>query len=119
MPGVLLFGLLLAGAPLPTKTVTLSPASLGRPVRVSLPIGKTSRIVFPEPSVSTLLSRGTAEEWGLQGERSRPLAMVAFTPRAAGLSGLLEFHGSDHTIRVELRSVEAGDGYEMRLVFAP
>src|SRR4051812_28990387 len=104
MSASLLLGLLAATPILPEKAVSLNEAMLSKPVSVSLPAGKTSRLVFPERSLSTVLLEGSSDDLGLQGERSRPLAAVLLTPRAVGLQGLLEFQGPTRRIRFALRS---------------
>jgi hypothetical protein len=116
MSGILLLGLLAAGSTLPVRVISLAEASLGKPISVALPAGKTTRLVFPERSVSTVLVSGSSEDLGLQGERSRPLAAVTFTPRAVDLRGTLEFQGPSRRLKLELHSVALGEGYEARFV---
>ena len=64
---MILVPLLLLAAGLPSRTVTLSPAMLEKPVRVSCPVGQMTRIVFAEHFLAggVKVSKGASDELGI------------------------------------------------------
>jgi hypothetical protein len=90
-------------------------ATRRRPVRVVCAVGKTTRIVLPEPLLGFKASAETKAALGLRPVAHAPQAVFEATPTAHPVKGAFEFKGRSIAVTVVLESAEKGEAQEVRL----
>jgi hypothetical protein len=98
------------------QNVTVGPEA-GDPVRLSCPVGHTTRIVLPE-ALLRLKAPGLNAALDLTVERTRPEGVLVVTPRAHPVQATLDVRGATRGLRIVIESTASGDGGEIRLAFA-
>ncbi len=86
-------------------------------VRIACPVGRTTRIVLPEPLRQLKGSRG-GSALGVTVARTKPQAVIVVRPTAHPAEAVLEFRGPSLNVRLALATAHSGVGSEVHIVEA-
>jgi hypothetical protein len=101
----------------PERTVVL-PSQADQAVAVTCPVGRVTRLIFPEP-LKRLKGLGSARAaLGLRVERLSPAAILVIEPLDHPAEGTIEFVGTTLQVRLELKTVAEGEAADIRIVAA-
>jgi hypothetical protein len=98
------------------QSLSVSPDAT-EPLRLSCPVGRTTRVVLPE-ALRRMRAPGQNAALDLSIERLRPEGVLLIKPNAHPLHAILEVLGESHSLRLLIESAPSGDGAEFTLAFA-
>jgi len=104
----------LEGPAITVQTVRVPVEGSRAPVRVVCPVGRTTRLYFPEP-LRQLAGPGRTSPLHLAVERVKPVGVVSVRPSRHPLRATLEFRGPTRAFEVLLETVAEGEGSEVRM----
>ncbi len=111
-----LFVVLTAPLAAAEERVAVLPPGGEAAVVVECPVGRTTRILLPEP-LKRLWGLGTLRSTlGLSVEQASPVTALKVEPRSQGAQGSLEFVGTTVRVRLELTSVAEREPVDVRVV---
>jgi hypothetical protein len=98
------------------QSIFVSPDAT-EPLRLSCPVGRTTRVVLPE-ALRRLRAPGQNAALDLSIERLRPEGVLLIKPNVHPLRATLEVLGESHGLHLLIESAASGEGAEFALGFA-